>query len=182
MPTARRPINLVPNPVVHVCALAQVAETAERIGAGHLVTLIAEETRPATPQGVPLNRHLRIAIDDITMARPGFTVPETHHVRGLIDFARAWDCRQPMLIHCHAGISRSTATAFTVMCALHGEGSEEAIARALRAAAPWAEPNARIVELADDLLTRNGAMAQWRNGARDRGSWLRRHFRHAAAV
>lgn len=146
-----------PAAVIYVCPLAHVADTAERVRAGHLVTLIAD-VRPPTPACVPRGRHLTVAIDDITVPMPGFSAPESHHVRDLLNFAAGWDCRAPMLIHCHAGISRSTAAAFTILAAIHGAGSEAAIATALREAAPWAQPNARIVQLADDLLARGGAM------------------------
>jgi predicted protein tyrosine phosphatase len=63
-----------------------------------------------------------------------------------------------MLIHCWAGISRSTATAFTIACMINPHGREERIAQALRAASPYAYPNARIVALADHLLERKGRM------------------------
>jgi predicted protein tyrosine phosphatase len=76
----------------------------------------------------------------------------------ILAFAREWDEARPMLIHCFAGISRSTATAFAVACARSADADEHAIARALRAAAPHAQPNRRLVALADDLLDRRGRM------------------------
>jgi predicted protein tyrosine phosphatase len=79
-------------------------------------------------------------------------------VTDLIAFARDWDESAPMLIHCWAGISRSTAAAFTIACERSAPGKEAAIARALREAAPHAYPNRRIVALADDLLGRRGRM------------------------
>ena len=65
-----------------------------------------------------------------------------------------------MVIHCYAGISRSTAAAFVAVCVLNPAGTEAAIARALRRASPTATPNIRIVALADDVLGRRGHMVE----------------------
>jgi predicted protein tyrosine phosphatase len=62
------------------------------------------------------------------------------------------------VVHCFAGISRSTAGAFVTACALSPHRDELAIARALRTASPTATPNRRIIALADRMLGRNGRM------------------------
>ena len=67
----------------------------------------------------------------------------------LLDFVAAWDRAEPLLIHCYAGVSRSTAAAFIAACALAPGRDERAIAEALRAASPTASPNPRLVALAD---------------------------------
>jgi predicted protein tyrosine phosphatase len=63
-----------------------------------------------------------------------------------------------MLIHCYAGISRSTATAYIAACVHNPEADEHGIARALRTASPTATPNRRFIALADAALARNGRM------------------------
>jgi predicted protein tyrosine phosphatase len=73
-------------------------------------------------------------------------------------FVRAWDRAAPLVVHCYAGISRSTAGAFVTACALNPQRDEAAIARALRDASPTAMPNIRIVSIADRLLAREGRM------------------------
>jgi len=65
-----------------------------------------------------------------------------------------------MLIHCWAGISRSTASAFAIACERNPHADEHAIALALRRAAPHAYPNRRLVALADDILGRRGRMIE----------------------
>jgi predicted protein tyrosine phosphatase len=62
------------------------------------------------------------------------------------------------VIHCWAGISRSTAAAFVTLCALNPHAPEDSIARLLRASSPSASPNRRLVSLADDALGRAGRM------------------------
>jgi predicted protein tyrosine phosphatase len=76
----------------------------------------------------------------------------------LLAFIRAWGRESPLVLHCWAGISRSTAGAYIAACALAPERDEASIALALREAAPSATPNARFVALADDILVRRGRM------------------------
>ena len=69
---------------------------------------------------------------------------------------RGWDRNAPLVVHCYAGISRSTASAFAAACMLNPHRDEISIARQIRAASPIASPNRLIVSLAD------GAGAQGR--------------------
>ena len=85
-------------------------------------------------------------------------MPAEQHVADLLKFVRGWDRRTPLVVHCYAGISRSTASAFASVCALNPHRDEESIAQALRRASPTATPNIRIVSLADRLLGRDGRM------------------------
>jgi predicted protein tyrosine phosphatase len=80
-------------------------------------------------------------------------------VDDLIRFALDWDRRAPLLIHCWAGISRSTAAAFISLCALNPGADEYALAQKLRHASPTAYPNRRLVALADRALARSGRMS-----------------------
>ncbi len=65
-----------------------------------------------------------------------------------------------MVVHCYAGISRSTAAAYTAACVLNPERSELEIAQAIRGASRTAQPNAAIVSIADRLLKRDGRMVR----------------------
>jgi predicted protein tyrosine phosphatase len=65
-----------------------------------------------------------------------------------------------VLIHCEAGVSRSTATALIMYGCWLGPGRErEAMARVL-AQRPVAVPNRRMVEIADRLLERGGRLVE----------------------
>jgi len=56
------------------------------------------------------------------------------------------------------GISRSTAAAFIIACALKPSCGRKLLAVRLREQAPSATPNTRLVSLADELLSRKGRM------------------------
>jgi predicted protein tyrosine phosphatase len=143
--------------MIIVAPLHAVPGLVEAEKVGHVVSLLSPSMTPPTlPVGQ--DRHLRLTLHDIEAPAEGFVAPQAHHVEELINFAGAWGREQPLLIHCFAGISRSTAAAYTVMCALAGDGAEERLARELRTHSPQATPNRRIVALADDLLSRRGRM------------------------
>ncbi len=144
---------------VHICALRHVPDMMEQTGARHLISAIDTFFQPATPKSVAANRHLRLQMHDIVEPRPDATLPARRHVLELIEFVRGWDRREPMLIHCFAGLSRSTAAAFIALCTINPGTPEEAIARALRRSSDTAVPNKLFVALADKELGREGRMS-----------------------
>src|SRR5690606_18487979 len=99
-----------------------------------------------------------LSMHDIAEAQGGMTPPGQSHVLRLLTFARSWDRAHPLVVHCYAGISRSTASAYIVAAALAPRRDEEELARTLRALSPSATPNARLIALADEILQRNGRM------------------------
>jgi predicted protein tyrosine phosphatase len=144
--------------MIHVCSLARLHDTVEATGASHVVTLLRDVDLVTRPARVDPANHLIIHVDDITCPQYGYTHACEEHVGQLIEFVQAWDRTAPMVVHCYAGISRSTAGAFTAACALNPRRDEKAIAQALRRASPTAIPNQLIVSLADHALGRNGRM------------------------
>ena len=145
--------------MIHVCSLARLYDTVEETGALHIVTLLKDTDRVAAPAR-PSRRPTISCSAWTTSASPmdGYVIPCDEHVTRLIEFVRGWDRAKPMVVHCYAGISRSTAGAYVAACALNPRRDEMAIARELRRASPTATPNARIVSLADRVLGRDGRM------------------------
>jgi predicted protein tyrosine phosphatase len=145
-------------PTLQVCSLARLHDTVRDTGASHLVTLITAGTPVERPAAIAADRHLFIGVSDIIEPLDGHIAPGPEHVGQILPFVRAWDRRAPLVFHCWAGISRSTAAAYITACALRPEHCERALAEALRAASPTATPNRRLVALADDILGRHGRM------------------------
>jgi len=144
--------------MIHVCPLARLAETVEDTGARHVVSLIGDEARLERPTSIAPENHLWLRLHDISSPLDGYIMPGEEHIAGLLDFVRDWDRQAPLVVHCFAGISRSTASAYASVCALNPHRDEASIAQALRRASPTATPNIRIVSLADRLLGRDGRM------------------------
>jgi predicted protein tyrosine phosphatase len=146
--------------MIHVCSLARLYATVDETGARHIVTLLRLTDRVQRPSHILAENHLVLAVDDIAAPMDGYTAPAEEHVTRLIDFAGSWDRAAPMVVHCFAGISRSTAAAFVTACVLNPKRDELQIAQAIRNASHTAQPNARIVSIADRLLKRDGRMVR----------------------
>jgi predicted protein tyrosine phosphatase len=145
-------------PMILVTPLSAVEETIRRDKPSHMVTLLSPEHMIETPKGVMGERHLRLSMNDVADTWMSELPPSDHHVEKLIAFGRTWDGRAPMLVHCWAGVSRSTAAAYILLCDRLGAGAEHDIAKALRRRAPHACPNPLLVRLADKALGRKGRM------------------------
>ncbi len=146
--------------MIYVCSLADLHATVKATGASHVLTIMANVAQVVRPETVIEANHLRVQVDDITEAMDGFVAPDASHVTQVMDFVRGWDRASPLVIHCYAGISRSTASAFTAACMLNPHRDENEIARRIRTASPIASPNRLIVSLADKALGRDGRMVR----------------------
>jgi predicted protein tyrosine phosphatase len=154
-PTAQRKTGRI-----YVCPLSALDEVVTRSKASYLLTCLQSELLVETPRLIKPDDHLRLLIHDISEPMQGCIEPNESHVTELIEFARRWGGEGPMVVHCWAGISRSTAAAFTALCAVNPHTPEERIAARLRQASPTAYPNRLIVNLADAALGRNGRMVR----------------------
>ncbi|MBB4303932.1 putative protein tyrosine phosphatase [Rhodobium orientis] len=144
--------------MIHVCPLSRIDETVTRTGAKRLVTLINAGTPVPRPASIAPEDHLFLGFNDITDCQDGMTEPCEDHVREFLDFVGSWDRADPMVIHCWAGVSRSSAGAYVAACALNPKRDEAIIARRLRRASAKATPNALFVAIADQVLKREGRM------------------------
>ncbi|HMH96980.1 MAG TPA: protein-tyrosine phosphatase family protein [Bradyrhizobium sp.] len=144
--------------MIHVCSLAALPDTVKATGASHVLTVMANVDQVQRPESVLPANHLKISMDDITEQMDGFVVPSDSHIEQVLNFVRGWDRSAPLVVHCYAGISRSTASAFAAVCMLNPHRDEISIARQIRAASPIASPNRLIVSLADRALGRDGRM------------------------
>ncbi len=145
-------------PTLHVCPLSRLPDTIAQSGASHLVTLATLGSVVERPAAIRAEHHLRVEFSDIVAPMEGHRPPGEAHVRAVLDFVAAWPRDKPMVIHCYAGISRSTAAAYAASCALRPDRDEADLARELRRLAPSATPNRLFVEIADRLLGREGRM------------------------
>jgi predicted protein tyrosine phosphatase len=144
--------------MIHVCSLSRLHQTVTDTGARHIVTLLKDTDLVQRPECILANNHLILGMDDITEPLDGYVVPADDHVTELLTFVRGWDRAKPMVVHCYAGISRSTAGAYVAACALNPSRNELTIAQELRRLSATASPNLRIVAIADRMLGRSGRM------------------------
>jgi predicted protein tyrosine phosphatase len=141
-----------------VSPLAAVQLLVSKHKVSHVVSLLGPETPHRSFIGITDANHLKLTFHDIIEPAEGLTAPAAEDVETLITFLKARQGEDPMLIHCWAGISRSTASAFTAMCLYNPQADEWRLAQHLRSLSHVATPNRRIVAFADDIMGRQGRM------------------------
>ena len=103
-------------PLAHRLTVCGIAELEGFRGAGvsHVLSLLD----PATPDppalaGLGARRHQLLYFHDVTEPFAGYAAPQIEHVEGVLAFGRELAAEQEpldhLLVHCHMGISRSTA-------------------------------------------------------------------------
>ncbi len=119
-----------------VCPLSRAPELARERAPSRVVSLLDPGTPFPKLDGYGADRHFQLEVHDIEEEMAGFDRPAPAHMQAILNFVQDWDRADPMLIHCYAGISRSTATAFITACTHNPETDERKIALALRHASP----------------------------------------------
>ncbi len=147
-------------PRILVTPLSSLEDAIESHAPSHIVSLLSPEHMIETPRGFAAEHHLKLGVNDIADPEAGDNPPARDHIDRLLAFSRDWDARKPLLIHCWAGISRSMASAYAVLCDRLGPGREVEIALAIRRRAAHANPNRLLVRHADAALGREGRMLE----------------------
>jgi len=145
--------------MIHVSSLSALGSITAQLQSYDLLTLLSPDHPPTDWSALACERHLRLAFHDIIAPMPGLTPPDRDLMQAVLDFGRHTRPQRALLIHCWAGISRSSAAAFAIACDCN-PGFERDIAIELRRRAPFATPNRLMVRLADDLLARHGRMVE----------------------
>ena len=94
--------------------------------------------------------------DDVEFMREG--APDRNHVYRILLFSQNFTREDRILIHCRAGISRSTAIAISILCQHAPVGEEKLVVDQVRTIRPLMLPNFLIIKLADEILQRQGKL------------------------
>lgn len=158
--------------VLTVCGIAELPEFGPR-AVTHVLSLIDPQW-PELRSFRDYGAHSRTTLHfhDVIDPGPGLTVPTKAHVGEILAFgaglaaeARA-DAARHLLVHCHMGISRSTAAMVSLLAQVHPQAIEDDLFARLREIRPQAWPNSVMVGYADELLGREGRLV----------AALRRHY------
>ena len=150
-------VDLLPFTVT-ICGIPEI-DKHHGTDVSHVLSIIdPDEPVPPILKRMDLRGHRVFRFDDIVADYPGFDSPQRGHVAELLEFGRSLDAgTRHLLIHCHAGVSRSTAAA-AILMAQPNPGREDEAFLALLDMRPHAWPNTRMVQFADALLERDGAL------------------------
>lgn len=143
-----------------VCSLASLPDVIAERRPSHVLTLLSPEVMIDPLPELPRGRHLRLTMHDIHEPMPDLIAPDEAMVESLLAFGRGWDGAAPLVVHCLAGVSRSSASALAIACQANPDARELEIALLLRRRAPHVYPNRRITAIADAMLGRGGRLIE----------------------
>ncbi len=123
----------------------------------------------------PHHHRTVLRFHDILAPRPGWIMPDATHVDEILRFGErvggrvgAEEETKHLLVHCHMGVSRSTAAMLMLMTQSQPQKAEDTLFDDLRSIRAQAWPNSRMIGLADAALGRDGRLM----------AALRRHYGH----
>lgn len=153
---------LEPGLLLTVCGIDELAGHRDARASHVLSILDPDWPEPPALRQYDTHHRLTLRFHDIIAPRSAELLPEPGDVQAVIAFGQELDGAGPglrhLLVHCHAGISRSTAALATLLARHTPMGEEASIFARLRTIRPIAWPNSRMIAFADDLLGRGGRL------------------------
>jgi predicted protein tyrosine phosphatase len=104
------------------------------------------------------DHHLHVRFDDIAKPITGRVHPTEDHLRQILEFADSFTDDDRVLVHCHAGISRSTAVAIAVL--IHHGWSYDAAYQHVENVRPILLPNKLIIKYVDERFALGGKLIE----------------------
>jgi predicted protein tyrosine phosphatase len=158
-----KPMNLVPISLLTICGLEELSEHGSR-GVTHVLSILDPDyPEPEALRALARPHRVLLRFHDAIEPAPGLVMPGKQHVGTILDFGRklADTAQQPaghLLVHCHVGVSRSTAAMACLLSQAHPRENEDRIFARLLELRPKAWPNSRMIALADELLGRGNRL------------------------
>lgn len=140
---------------IEVCDLSTIRSTDLSQYSGVITIEEPDTDDPFRTYVVP---QLVLQFHDIDMTMLGYVEPEPEHVQQALTFARETD--GPLLVHCRAGVSRSTAIALVIAADRLGAGNESEACQWLKRVCPQARPNRLVIYWADYILLNDQGLSQ----------------------
>lgn len=149
-----------------ICGLEELAQHGERKVTHVLSILDPDHPEPEAFAAYAPHHRTVLRFHDAIEPAPGVVLPEPEHVEAVLAFGdvlknesrERGDAEGHLLVHCHAGISRSTAAMLTLLAQVYPERDEESLVARLTEVRPQAWPNSRMIGFADAFLGRDGRL------------------------
>lgn len=149
--------HLVPFRIT-VCGIEELVDHCA-VGVSHMLSIM-DPGRSSLPVFRGFGEHVRLDMrfDDVVEAVPGKQPPNETHVRQILDFGRSLQAESAstghLLVHCHMGVSRSTAAMTLILAQARPDRPVADILAEVGRIRPQAWPNLRILEMGGELLGR----------------------------
>ena len=143
---------------ITICGIPELGEHSAA-GVTHVLSILGPSS-PDPPEFAAFAPHRRLILrfHDVIEPRPDQIAPTRDDVERLLVFGRevGETPEAHLLVHCHAGVSRSTAAAALILMQANPEWPASAALDAVAAIRPAPGPTLLILEFGDALLGRNG--------------------------
>ena len=142
---------------VFVCSLSNVSKATSKHGCTHVLSLLDPGKRPFLHPKTDRNNWLLLHFED-NLDENDPNSPTRSHVTQILEWGRSLPGDAVVLVHCEAGVSRSTAAALAILVQHHGNDHINECINLLVDMRPVACPNPLITKWADEQLGCNGAL------------------------
>lgn len=145
-----------------VCGLEELARHGAS-GVDRVLSLLDPGTpEPADFSAYGAHRRTTLQFHDCLGPGEGLVPPEPEHVAAILAFGRDREAGPAahLLVHCHYGLSRSTAALLILLCDAEPDIAADIMVRRLHQIREPAWPNARMIGFADAMLGRDGTLSE----------------------
>jgi predicted protein tyrosine phosphatase len=157
-------MKLPPTSILTICGLEELGHHKTR-GVSHVLSILDPEWPEPEAFGTYDPHHrTTLRFHDAIEPGPDLMLPQPEDVEAILEFGRSLTAEAiapetaHLLVHCHMGVSRSTAAMAMLMAQSNSAESEERIFGQLLELRPQAWPNSLMVEFADNQLGRRGRL------------------------
>jgi predicted protein tyrosine phosphatase len=157
-------MKLPPTSILTICGVEELGHHSAR-GVTHVLSILDPDwSEPEIFGAYDPHHRTTLRFHDAIEPGPGLMLPQPEHVEAILEFGRSLTAeaiareKPHLLVHCHMGVSRSTAAMAMLMAQSNPEDSEEQLFAQLLELRPQAWPNSLMVEFADEILGRRGRL------------------------
>jgi predicted protein tyrosine phosphatase len=156
------PVNTIAPFRISVCGIEELSGHCET-GVSHVLSILdPDHPVPVAFGAFGEHEKLELRFHDVVEDDPLVIAPREEHVTKLLAFGRGLlsepSADAHLLVHCHAGVSRSTASMALILAQALPDVAGGRIFDEILRIRPQAWPNLRIVEMGDAQLDRRGAL------------------------
>ncbi|WP_428425500.1 tyrosine phosphatase family protein [Pararhizobium sp.] len=159
-------------PALTICGIEELPAQRDREVTHVLSILDPDHPEIGAFEAYPAHCRTTLRFHDIIDPEPNKIMPQSGHVNEIIRLGESLKLRTAdaesghFLVHCHKGVSRSTAAMLTLLATGNPQEDSESLFRRLAEIRPQAWPSSLMVRLADEQLDRGGSLI----------AALRRHY------
>lgn len=141
---------------IFICSKSEVAKVTEKVNATHVISLLDPgESRPILHHSTSLQNWLLVNFSDVHEIF-NHNAPTEEDIEKVLKWAKKLPDDVILLVHCYAGVSRSTAMAMAILVQYYGNDKIDECIKMIHEVRPQSCPNPLVTEFADKYLGCDG--------------------------